>query len=60
ELPVADLLNDRLVQIIKMTTSYAKNMQVPAFVIDSHIVWGATAMILSEVKESLKGSMKIR
>src|SRR5690606_11831311 len=54
ELPVCDLLNDRLIQNIRMTTSYAKNIEVPAFVIEEYIVWGATAMILSEVKESLK------
>lgn len=54
ELPVCDLLNDRLIQNVRMTTSYAKNIEVPAFVIDEYIVWGATAMILNEVKESLK------
>jgi len=54
ELPVCDLLNDQLIQNIKMSTSYSKNIDVPAFVIEKHIVWGATAMILSEIKESLK------
>lgn len=57
ELPVDDLLRDDLVQTVKMSTSYAKNILVPAFVIESHIVWGATAMILSEVKESLKEAL---
>jgi len=54
ELPVTDLLNDALVQNVRMTTSYATNIDVPAFVINDHIVWGATAMILSEIKETLK------
>jgi len=54
ELPVTDLLNDALVQNVKMSTSYATDILVPAFVIESHIVWGATAMILSEIKETLK------
>lgn len=54
ELPVSQLLDDRLVQNVQMSTSYATNIQVPAFVIEKHIVWGATAMILSEIKETLK------
>lgn len=54
ELPVADLLDDKLVQKVKMSTSYATDILVPAFVINEYIVWGATAMILSEIKETLK------
>ena len=54
ELPVIELLNDALVKNVRMTTSYATNIEVPAFVINDHIVWGATAMILSEIKETLK------
>lgn len=54
ELPVTDLLNDALVQNVEMSTSYATNISVPAFVIKNHVVWGATAMILSEIKETLK------
>lgn len=54
ELPVAELLSDSLVQNVEMSTSYATNISVPAFVIEEHIVWGATAMILSEIKETLK------
>ncbi|WKW45389.1 CoA pyrophosphatase [Myroides sp. JBRI-B21084] len=56
ELPIADLLNDALVQNVEMSTSYATNILVPAFVIENHIVWGATAMILSEIKETLKAA----
>ena len=54
ELPVNDLLNDSLVQNVRMTTSYATDIEVPAFVINDHIVWGATAMILSEIKETFR------
>ena len=53
ELPVAELLKDDLIKKVKMTTSYAIDIEVPAFVINEHIVWGATAMILSEIKETL-------
>lgn len=31
--------------------SYAKNVEVPAYNFEGHIVWGATAMILSEIRE---------
>jgi len=58
ELPVEDLINDNLVQNVRMTTSYAQDIQVPAFVIEEHVVWGATAMILSEIKETFKSAFK--
>ena len=35
-------------------TSLRKEMEVPAFILNDHIVWGATAMMLSEVKDLLK------
>ncbi|HLW63132.1 MAG TPA: CoA pyrophosphatase [Flavobacterium sp.] len=54
ELPVCNLLDDRLIQNIKMSTSYAKNIVVPAFVVEEHIIWGATAMILNEIKLTVK------
>ena len=54
ELPVTDLLNDSLVQNVRMNTSYGSDISVPAFVINDHIVWGATAMILSEIKETFR------
>jgi 8-oxo-dGTP pyrophosphatase MutT (NUDIX family) len=54
ELPIADFLKDDLIVNTTMSTSYAKNIQIPAFKINEHIVWGATAMMLSELKEVLK------
>lgn len=51
ELPIHDLLDNRLISNVKLSTSYAKNIEVPAFIISNHIVWGATAMILSEIKQ---------
>lgn len=54
ELPLRVLLDDSIIISTKMTTSYAKNIEVPAFQIDKYIVWGATAMIMSELKEVLK------
>ena len=37
-----------------LSTSYAKNIDVPAFKLNNYVVWGATAMILNEVKALLK------
>ncbi|WP_281765888.1 NUDIX hydrolase [Neptunitalea lumnitzerae] len=49
-----DLLDDTLVEEVLMSTSYAKNIQVPAFNFNDYIVWGATGMILNEVKSLYK------
>jgi 8-oxo-dGTP pyrophosphatase MutT (NUDIX family) len=54
ELPLNDFLNDDLIVTTTMSTSYAKNIEIPAFKIKEHIVWGATAMMLNELKEVLK------
>lgn len=53
EVKVADLLDDQSLITKNLTTSYMKNIEVPCFFLNDHIVWGATAMILSEVKDLL-------
>ena len=54
EVPLSQLLDDSNLFETTLSTSYAKNSQVPAFHLEGKIVWGATAMMLSELKESLK------
>jgi len=54
ELPLSVFLSDEVIVSVNITTSYAENIMVPAFKIEEHIVWGATAMMLSELKEVLK------
>ncbi|TDD75603.1 NUDIX hydrolase [Flavobacterium caseinilyticum] len=54
ELPLTTFLDDAIVIATNLSTSYADNITVPAFKIEEHIVWGATAMMLSELKEVLK------
>jgi 8-oxo-dGTP pyrophosphatase MutT (NUDIX family) len=54
ELPIDDFLKDDLIVNTTISTSYATNIEIPAFKINEHIVWGATAMMLSELKEVLK------
>lgn len=54
ELPLSLLLDDSIIILKKMETSYAKSIEVPVFQIGEHSVWGATAMMLSELKDTLK------
>ena len=54
ELPMDVFLDDSIVVEVEMQTSYASKSMVPAFKVEEHIVWGATAMILSELKETIK------
>ncbi len=54
EIRLKDLLNNTNISSINITTSYAKNIHVPCFKLHHKIVWGATAMMLSEIKELLK------
>ncbi|MXN89982.1 NUDIX domain-containing protein [Flavobacterium sp. Sd200] len=58
ELPLKDLLDDSIIVNVDMKTSYLPNVVVPAFNVGGHIVWGATAMILSELKETIKIALK--
>lgn len=54
EFPLALFLDDKTVTNVKMTTSYATDIEVPAFMVEKYVVWGATAMMLSELKENIK------
>ena len=58
ELPIHQLLNDEIIIQTKMTTSYATDIDVPAFQVEKYVVWGATAMMLSELKELIKNAIK--
>lgn len=54
EVPLVDFMDDGKVFTQKLSTSYAKNIEVPAFKLNGYTVWGATAMMLNEIKELLK------
>ncbi|WP_298122054.1 CoA pyrophosphatase [Flavobacterium sp.] len=54
ELPLSTLLDDSIINIKNLETSYSKLIEVPVFQIQEHTVWGATAMMLSELKDVLK------
>ena len=53
EVPVSDFLDDAKITTQNLTTSYARNIEVPAFTFQGRIVWGATAMMLNEIRELL-------
>lgn len=54
EVLFSDIMNEENLMHQNLTTSYAENMNVPAFKLNGYVVWGATAMILSEIKDLLK------
>lgn len=54
EIPLHQILDDAFLIEQKLSTSYAKNVNVPAFSFNGHIVWGATAMMLNEIRTLLK------
>jgi 8-oxo-dGTP pyrophosphatase MutT (NUDIX family) len=54
ELSLHDFLDEKRVVSKRMSTSYSDDIEVPAFKIQEHFVWGATAMMLSELKEAIK------
>lgn len=53
EIPVSHLLDDKNVSLQNMSTSYTQNIDVPVFNMEEKVIWGATAMILSELKDVL-------
>lgn len=57
-IPVATLLEPTNLRQISMTTSYMKDQLVPAFDLAGHMVWGATAMMLAELRELLNALAK--
>ncbi|MFZ2284543.1 MAG: CoA pyrophosphatase [Lutibacter sp.] len=54
EVLLKDLLDENALSTTIVTTSYAKNIPVPCFNLSNFIVWGATAMMLNEIKVLLK------
>lgn len=57
EINLFDFLNDSCLTTETLSTSYAKEIEVPAFILGGHIVWGATAMMLSEMKDILEQAL---
>ncbi len=51
EVLLENLIKEQNLTTVLMETSYMKNVNVPCFRLNDYIVWGATAMILSEIKD---------
>ncbi|MCB7479902.1 NUDIX hydrolase [Christiangramia sediminis] len=53
EVKLSEFLDDRNVIKKNLSTTYATNIEVPAYKLNGHVVWGATGMMLSEIRELL-------
>jgi 8-oxo-dGTP pyrophosphatase MutT (NUDIX family) len=58
EFPLHALLDEKTITNVKMTTSYAVDIEVPAFMVEKYVVWGATAMMMSELKEAIRSGIR--
>lgn len=54
EVRLVDFLDETNLMEQRLTTSYANKILVPAFKLNGYTVWGATAMMMSEIKDLLK------
>lgn len=54
EVTLDDFLDDVNIGSQMLMTSLEKEVEVPVFKLNGHTVWGATAMMLSEIKDLLK------
>ncbi|MCC4212584.1 NUDIX hydrolase [Leeuwenhoekiella parthenopeia] len=54
EVPLTAFLSDKSLIRRQIDTSYGSMIDVPAFQLAGHVVWGATAMMLSEIKWVLR------
>lgn len=59
ELKIRDLFRDDAIKIRKQNTGMGIKVKVPAFVVERHVIWGATAMILSEFREVVKETLTV-
>ncbi|GAA4281014.1 NUDIX hydrolase [Gaetbulibacter aestuarii] len=54
EVRLSDFMDDKYFTSRRVQTSYQMEIETPVFILNGHVVWGATAMILSEIKDQLK------
>ena len=54
EFPLVEFMDDKNLVTTTIKTSYAGSIDVPGFQANNHFIWGATAMMMSELKETLK------
>ena len=59
QVPITQLLDDTYLINTKLKSAYNTEIEVPAFKFGEHVVWGATAMILHEVRDLVKQVQQI-
>lgn len=59
EVSLVELLNEANVGVQNLSTSYAQNIEVPIIKLNGYTVWGATAMMLNELKVLLKTAIEL-
>ncbi|WOI23236.1 NUDIX hydrolase [Nonlabens ulvanivorans] len=60
EVPLHELMDPINVSQHTLSTSYATDITVPCYYLQNQVVWGATAMMLSEFKTMLQESLSLR
>ncbi len=50
EIKVSHFLDDKVVTVQQVAASYGTYIETPAFYINNHVIWGATAMMLNEIR----------
>ena len=58
EVDLDELLDDNNCQIREIKLKSGTSLMAPVYILNGQIVWGATAMMLSELKEILKEMLK--
>ena len=53
EVPLMELLDPQNISTVNLSTSYMDNIDVPCFLLQKQVVWGATAMMLYEFREMM-------
>lgn len=54
EVNIRDLFSEKAFQIKRHKVGMGMHIKAPAFVVDNYVIWGATAMILSEFNDMIK------
>jgi len=54
EVDLEYFLEEAIIMDNRVTASYSIDVEVPTFKLNGHVVWGATAMMLSEIKDLIK------
>ena len=57
EVDLQNFLEEGVIMSNRVTASYSVDVEVPTFRLNGYVVWGATAMMLSEIKDLLKQAM---